>query len=162
MNQYQDVVEVAALRRLADEYSRGVDTRDGARFASVFSPGGVLAVYEPGNEGGEPSLTYTGTEELTTVVGLVDNWNTTMHLMANHVVEIDGDTAEGLVYGLTFHYKDGADPAAKGEDTLMVMHYRDQYVHADGRWWIARRDVLRQWTEYSAGERALLADSQAR
>ena len=158
MDQYADPREVLALRRLVDEYSRAVDTRDGARFAAVFAPDGVLAVYEPGAD--EPSLTYTGTQELSTVVALVANWSTTLHLMANHVVDIDGEKAEGLVYGLTFHFKDG--PGAKGEDTLMVMHYRDRYVHADERWWITRRDVLRQWTEYSAGERALLADSQAR
>jgi hypothetical protein len=158
MNQYQDPAEVNALRRLVDEYSRGVDTRDGARFANVFTADGVLAVYEPGTE--EPSLTYTGTEELASVVRLVDPWNTTMHLMANHVVDIDGDRAEGLVYGLTYHLKDRED--GKGEDTLMVMHYRDRYVKAEGRWWIERRDVLRQWTEYHQAERALLADSQGR
>jgi hypothetical protein len=158
MNQYQDPREVFALRRLADEYSRGVDLRDGARFADVFAPDGVLAVYEPGED--EPVLTYTGTEELASVVRLVDPWNTTMHMMANHTVDIDGDTAEGLVYGLTYHLKDGAD-GAKGVDTVMVMHYRDKYVHADGRWWIARRDVLRQWTEYHEAERAALADNQA-
>jgi len=158
MNQYQDPIEILALRRLIDEYSRAVDTRDGTRFASVFSPDGILAVYEPGKD--EPSLTYTGTDELSTVVELVKGWNTTMHIMTNHTVGINGDKAEGLVYGLTLHLKDGAED--KGECTLMVMQYRDQYAHSDGRWWILRRDVLRQWTEYHAAERALLADSQGR
>jgi hypothetical protein len=159
MNQYQDLAELAALRRLADEYSRGVDTRDGERFADVFTPDGILAVYEPGAD--TESLSYQGTEELISVVKLIDNWNTTLHLMANHTVDIDGDTAEGLVYGITYHLKDGG-VETKGEDTLMIMLYRDKYVKADGRWWIARRDVLRQWTEYHEAERALLADSQAR
>ena len=149
--------DLIALRRLTDDYGMGVDTRDATRFASVFTSDGVLAVYEPDQD--EPSLTYTGRQELETVVELVSNWSSTFHLMANFLCEVDGDTATGHIYGISLHFKEAG---GKGEDTMMVMRYRDRYVREDGVWRIARRDVLRQWTEYHLAERARLADSQSR
>lgn len=152
-----DPADVLALRRLTDEYGLSVDVRDGPRFAKVFTPDGVLAVYEPDED--EPSITYNGEEELAAVPELVAPWPSTFHLMANQTYDFDGDQAEGLVYGLSLHFK--VDGGA-GEDTYMVMRYRDRYVRTDGSWKIARRDVLRQWTEYHVAERARLADSQNR
>jgi hypothetical protein len=143
--------DILALRRLTDDYGSTVDNRDGDGFAGVFTPDGELAVYEPGED--EPSLVYTGYDELVSVIELVKAFTTTMHLMANHQVDIDGDTATGMVYGLSLHL---TESGGRGVDTLMVMKYRDRYARTDKGWKIARRDVLRQWTEYNAGERARL------
>ena len=143
--------DVLALRRLADDYGSTVDQRDGHGFASVFTPNGVLAIYEP-NES-EPSVVYTGYDELVSVIELVKAFTTTFHLMANHQVDIDGDTATGMVYGLSLHL---TETDGRGFDTFMVMKYRDRYQRTPDGWRIARRDVLRQWTEYNVGERARL------
>lgn len=143
--------DILALRRLADDYGSTVDTRDGDGFAGVFTRDGVLAIYEPNED--EPSLTYTGHDELRTVTELVKRFTTTFHLMANHQVDVDGDSATGMVYGLSLHL---TETEGRGFNTFMVMKYRDRYQRTDDGWRIARRDVLRQWTEYSVGERARL------
>jgi SnoaL-like protein len=151
-----EVSDRLALRALVDEYASAVDARDADRFAGVFTPGGVLAIIEPGDA--EPSLTYTGHAELRTVMNLLRGFATTFHLMANHTCRIDGDGATGETYCLAHHLTEDDGGAAGGwRDTLMVIRYRDRYVRSAGGWRIERRDVLRQWTEYHAAERARLA-----
>lgn len=148
--------DVLALRRLTDDYGLAVDTGNGERFASLFTEDAVLAIYEP-DETETPSSTIEGRVALAEVPQMVAGWHNTFHLMANHYCTIDGDQGEGLVYGLSLHLKTGADET----DTYMVQRYRDRYRRVDGRWYISRRDVLRQWTEYHAAERAKLADTLA-
>lgn len=146
-----DIVDIASLRRLVDEYALAVDGRDATGFADLFEDDGVLAVYEAGED--VPSIEYAGRVRLEEVVQLIAAFDATMHVMANHVVDIDGDEATGRVYALCHHLQ---EQDGKGEDTLMLLHYRDRYVRRDGRWRIARRDVLRQWTARLAAERARL------
>ncbi|MCK9250747.1 MAG: nuclear transport factor 2 family protein [Solirubrobacteraceae bacterium] len=146
--------DLLELRRLIDAYGLAVDTRDGERFAAVFTDDGVLAIYEP-DEDDEPSSTIEGRTALAEVPQMVAGWHNTMHLMANHYCDVDGDEGTGLVYGLSLHLKTGESDV----DTYMVQRYRDRYLRVDGRWRIARRDVLRQWTEYHPAERARLADT---
>lgn len=147
-----DLVDIASLRRVVDEYALAVDGRDAAAFADLFTDDGVLAVYEAGED--DPSIEYVGRERLLEVVQLIAAFDATMHVMANHVVDVEGDEAFGRVYALCHHLQ---EQDGKGEDTLMLLHYRDRYVRIDGRWRIARRDVLRQWTDPLAAERARLS-----
>jgi uncharacterized protein (TIGR02246 family) len=140
-----------ALRALVDEYASAVDARDGDRFAGVFTADGVLAIIEPGDD--DPALVYTGADELRAVMKLLAPYSTTFHLMANHTCRVDGARAEGEVYCLANHLTEEEDGP---RNTVMVIRYRDTYESTDGGWRIARRDVLRQWTEYHAAERARL------
>jgi len=144
--------DILALRRLTDDYGSMVDARSADGFAGLFTPDGVLAVYEPNED--EPSMTYSGPDELATVIELVKAFTTTFHLMANHQVDIDGDTGTGMAYGLSLHL---TETAGRGVDTFMIQKYRDRYERTEDGWRFARRDVMRQWTEYNAGERARLA-----
>jgi len=141
-----------ALRALAEDYAVAVDDRDLARFTGVFAPDGVLAIFEPGDA--EPARVYRGQEELRTVFDLVTTFSATFHLVGNHTCRTDGDRAEGITYCLAHHLTEpsGGEP----EDTMMVLRYRDRYVRADDGWRFERRDVLRQWTERHAAERARL------
>lgn len=147
----EQLADVAALRRVVDEYAIAVDRRDAVGFADLFTEDAVLAIYEFGDDG--PALTYDGRDRLLEVVELVGAFAATMHVMANHVVDVDGDEASGLVYSLCHHL---SEQDGKAENTLMLLQYRDRYVRRDGRWRIARRDVLRQWTEQHAADRTRL------
>lgn len=149
----EELVDRLALKALIDEYALAVDARDPARFADLFAPDGVLAVIEPGDP--EPSLTYSGTDELRTVIDLLTPFTTTFHVMANHTATIDVPTAETTTYCLAHHLSeaDGIDP----RDTLMLIRYDDTLRKTPTGWRFTRRDVLRQWTEYHPAERARLA-----
>ncbi len=140
------------LRALVDEYALAVDGRDADRFAALFTPTGELAIYEPGES--EPVITYRGPAELKTVMGLLATYSTTFHVMANHTCSMQGTTAEGRTYCLAHHL---TETDGRGEDTLMLIVYRDTYAKAEGSWRFTRREVLRQWTELHSAERARLA-----
>jgi uncharacterized protein (TIGR02246 family) len=147
-----DADDRLALRALVDAYAQAVDARDADRFAALFAPDGELVVYEPDEP--EPSISWRGPDELREVMKLLSSYSTTFHLMANHTCEIDGEAATGEVYCLAHHLSEGG---ATGDNTLMVIRYHDRYARQDGAWRFARRDVLRQWTEHHAAERARLA-----
>lgn len=146
-----DADDRLALRGLVDAYAQSVDARDADRFAGLFAPDGELVVFEP--EEDEPSISWRGPEELREVMKLLSSYSTTFHLMANHTCEIDGDAASGEVYCLAHHL---TEEGKGGDNTLMVIRYRDRYTRQDGAWRFARRDVMRQWTEHHAAERARL------
>ena len=147
-----DADERLALRGLVDAYAQSVYARDADRFAGLFAPDGELVVFEP--EEAEPSISWRGPDELREVMKLLSSYSTTFHLMANHTCEIDGDMATGEVYCLAHHL---TEEGAAGDNTLMVNRYRDRYAKLDDAWRFARRDVMRQWTEHHAAERARLA-----
>jgi uncharacterized protein (TIGR02246 family) len=141
-----------ALRALVDEYALAVDARDADCFAGLFAPDGELAVFEPGED--EPSIAWNGHDELRHVMKLLASYSTTFHLMANHTCALDGDAASGEVYCLANHL---TEEGATGDNTLMVIRYRDTYTRVDGVWRFSRRRVMRQWTEHHSAERARLA-----
>jgi hypothetical protein len=140
------------LRALVDEYALAVDGRDADRFAGLFTPTGELAIYEPGEP--DPVITYRGPEELRTVMKLLATYSTTFHVMANHTCTVRGASAQGRTYCLAHHL---TEAARHGQDTLMLIVYRDNYEKAGGTWRFSRREVRRQWTELHSAERARLA-----
>jgi len=148
-----ELADRLAVRALMDKYALAVDARDRDAFAALFTPDGVLAVIEPGDP--EPSLTYSGTDELRTVIDLLAPFSTTFHVMANHTATLDAPTARTITYCLAHHLTEaeGADP----RDTLMLIRYDDTLHRTPDGWRFTRRDVLRQWTEYHPAERARLA-----
>lgn len=151
----EEVGDRVAIRQLVDEYAIAVDTRDGERFAGLFAEDGKLAVYEPDES--VPSLVYSGRDELLTVVELVASFSVTYHVMANHVVELDGDTATASTYGLTHHLGDAPDGDGL-RDTLMLLRYDDDLRREGGAWRFVERRIARQWTDYVEAEKARLAD----
>jgi hypothetical protein len=138
----QEVSDRLELRVLADEYARAVDLRDRERFVAVFTEDGYFGVHDPDSP--EPHAAYRGAEELGTVMGLLDQYGETMHLMANHYVDLAGDTATGVVYCLARHLveRDGAT-----RDLEMVVRYHDEYVRTARGWRIANRKIMRHWNE---------------
>ncbi len=141
-----------ALRALVEEYALAVDDRDLDRFTAVFTGDGELAIFEPGDA--QPARVYRGRGELRTVFDLVATFSATFHLVGNHTCRTDGDRAEGETYCLAHHLTEPAGGPA--QDTVMVIRYRDRYAREGGGWRLARRDVLRQWTEHRPAERARL------
>jgi hypothetical protein len=61
------------------------------------------------------------------------------HFICNHLVSVDGDSAEGEVYALAFHLI----PDGKGGflEDMKAVRYVDRYCKQDGRWLFAARVV---------------------
>lgn len=130
------------LRDLVDGYALAIDRRDPDAFSAVFTEDAELRIFEP--DARAPFSVSAGRAEIALIVGMLDVYLDTQHLMANHVVTVDGDSATGVVYCLARHI------LPKGpEDLLMVIEYEDRYVRRDGTWRISVRDCHVKWTERS-------------
>jgi hypothetical protein len=72
-----------------------------------------------------------------------------MHLVANHLVELDGDRAVAETYGSAVHWGDPADDPR--HNFTSGFRYVDRMQRRDGRWAIAERWAVRDWTRSDAG-----------
>ncbi|MBO2465777.1 nuclear transport factor 2 family protein [Actinomadura violacea] len=73
----------------------------------------------------------------------------TMHIVANHLVELLGDTAISETYGTSVHWGEPADdPRA---NFTSGVRFVDHMARRDGRWAIAERWAVREWTRSDAG-----------
>jgi len=130
------------LYDLSARYAAGADRRDAALFVSAFLPEGRLRRYEPG-EASEPASDRSGHEALAAVPGLLARYDRTFHHLGQARYAVDGDDATGEVYCLAHHVTAG-DPA---EVHVMHIRYADRYRRVEGRWGIADRRVLVDWSE---------------
>lgn len=119
------------IRELVMLYSRGVDRKDMDLLRSLYTADATddhAGVFDGSADDYiaflEKSLPYLR------VGG---------HFVCNHLISVDGDTAEGEVYALAFHIF----PDGKGgfvEDQAGV-RYIDRYRRENGRWLFASRVV---------------------
>jgi ketosteroid isomerase-like protein len=144
-----DVVE---LNQLAYRYAAAVDACHVEGFVEVFTPEARLAVFGPGAD--EPFSVATGHEELARIPGSMRaRYTRTAHLMTNHLVRVDGDTAQGTVLCTARHlYANDAG----GTDLVVVIRYVDRYERRDDQWLIADREIRFLWSETHAA----LSDAQ--
>lgn len=137
------------IRGLVETYARCADRIDGAGLAALFAPDGVLRIFERGNP--EPVRERIGREEIATAIGGLSRYDVTMHTVANHYVELLGDTATGETYCRACHIRpvEGGEGGGSGarENYVMNIRYVDRYVRLAEGWRIATRELQVEWTE---------------
>jgi hypothetical protein len=104
----------------------------------------VRDCYHPGAT--EEHGTFVGTrDEFVAWVGeVLTRYEGTMHLVANQLVEVDGDRARSETYGVAHHWGEPADDHRRNFST--GFRYVDRFERRDGRWRIAGRVAVREWT----------------
>ncbi|GAA2056601.1 nuclear transport factor 2 family protein [Catenulispora yoronensis] len=123
-------------------YATAVDTRDWGKFEALFTPDAEWE-YRAGGEH------HTGPERITARVRpSIERLDATQHLLTNHVVAVDGDTATHTCYYLAQHLRGTGRFLAAGR-------YVDELRRADGRWLIAGRVLISTWAE---GDPSILRD----
>lgn len=75
----------------------------------------------------------------------------TMHITGNHLSEVVGDRAVSETYGTAVHWGTPADDPSR--NFTSGFRYVDELVREDGRWRIAERFALREWTRVDVGHR---------
>lgn len=120
------------IRELALLYSRGVDRKDPELLRTLYTRDatdthgdtfdGPAGEYVDFLEQAFPYMRYSG------------------HHICNHLISVDGDEAEGEVYGIAYHIlPDGNDGWL---EDFMCVRYLDHYRRdSDGRWRFAKRVV---------------------
>ncbi|MEN3362315.1 MAG: hypothetical protein V7637_6297, partial [Mycobacteriales bacterium] len=73
----------------------------------------------------------------------------TTHLIGNHLAEVSGDRAVAETYGTATHWGDPPDDPRR--NFTSGFRYVDLMERRDGRWAIAERWAVREWTRSDAG-----------
>ena len=128
------------LRDLVQTYAHGADRRRPDIVAGCFLPDGSLYTDLGNGRRGERH----GREEIATALKGLERYRVTTHLVANQLVRVDGDTAEGETYCVAHHIyeKDGVD-----RDKVMSIRYVDAYERTDEGWRIRTRTLNLDSTE---------------
>ncbi|MCB2084620.1 MAG: nuclear transport factor 2 family protein [Sphingomonadaceae bacterium] len=128
----QTLLDKEAIRELALLYSRAIDRKDSALLRDLYTEdatdthgtdfSGNVTDYVAFIESTAPFMTYSG------------------HHVCNHLVSVDGDTAQGEVYVLAVHCLEAGD-GNRVEDWHIV-RYMDNYRRcSDGKWRFSKRFV---------------------
>jgi hypothetical protein len=117
-------------------YARGVDRRDWELVRSCFSADAFVD--------GTRSTGHVDAY-LADLRPAVERWASTMHVMANQLVALDGDRASMETYAVAFHWA-AAPAGGPGPDNLIVgVRYHDELARQGDRWVITRRVVSGDW-----------------
>lgn len=139
-----------AVRELLIRYGMALDAHDWDLLRTVFLPDAVAdyGELEGRNEGVEEIIAACHRA----LVGL----DSSQHLIANLVVEIDGDTARTTSYLHAQHYL----VSGSGVNTFVVGGtYRDEVVRTPDGWRIKFRSLATTWTD---GNASVFAEGLAR
>ena len=118
----QDIYEVV-LR-----YCRGIDRLDMGLVRSAYHPQGI-----------DHQTGFSGpiSDFIVWVDDVLRRFNGPMHIIGNHMVELDGDRAVVESYGTSVHWGDPPDDSRRNFTT--GFRYIDHMTRRDGRWAITER-----------------------
>ena len=141
----QALLDRQAIRDVVLRYCRGIDRLDLELVRDCYHPD---ATDEHG--------TFRGTrdEYVDWVGGVLGRFTGTMHLVANQLVELDGDIARSETYGVAYHHGDPPDDHRRNFTT--GFRYVDRFERRDGEWRIATRVAVREWTHTVTAEQQVI------
>ncbi|MDT0575992.1 nuclear transport factor 2 family protein [Croceicoccus sp. F390] len=132
----------AEIHDLCMAYCRGVDRADAELIRSVFTPDASVSL----------GITEGSVEQFASdVTGFVtNNAQSLFHAVANEWIAVDGDRGVGELYVIAIVIADGQEAVTGGR-------YLDRYERRDGRWLIARRVFVTDWTSNRPATNAAVA-----
>ena len=117
-------------------YCRGIDRMQRDLVASCFHPDATDT---------HGSFRGTVQEFLDWAFRLLERYDATMHLVANHLAEIGGDTAVTETYGVAHHRSSDPDPR---RNLTVGFRYIDRFERREDRVWrIAERIATTEWVD---------------
>lgn len=131
-----------AIYEVILRYCRGIDRLDLELVRSCYHPGAVD--HHTNFEGNRDEFVVWVEGALRLLAG-------TMHLVGNHLVEIDGDRARCETYCTAFHWADPANGTL--ENVTTGIRYVDRFERRGGEWLIAERFAFREWIRTEPNQR---------
>ena len=137
-----------AIRQAALRYCRGVDRLDADLMFSAYH-----------EDATDDHGVFVGSARdlCTRVVQSHRRYDATMHCVLNHAIEfVDDTTATGEIYNITYLRQ-----TVDGEVQLHTWwgRYVDRYERRDGRWAIAHRVCVHEWTRTEPAGAAMPIDA---
>lgn len=110
---------------------------------------GIRAVYAPDGVDHHTGFSGPADEYVAWLRGLLPRLDGTMHLVGNHLSEVDGDRAVAETYGTAVHWgTPGTDPRL---NFTSGFRYVDHFVRTPEGWRIRERFAVREWTRDDSG-----------
>ncbi len=129
----QRLIDRAAIQDLLARYAHCVDRRDLEGVAACFTSD---AEYR--GSLGEGTIQ----KALIALRDRMARYESTMHLLGNQLIEIDGDRARSETYAIAHHRLNNNGDR---HNLAVGVRYEDDLVRRDGRWVICRRVVHMEW-----------------
>ena len=124
MNAFDELLARDQIRQLAERYALAVDGKNLDGIARLFVEDVDNGRFGPGREGVKRFFNQS-----------LRNFHCSMHLVANHVIDFDGDDhAGGIVYCLAHHHV--LEPEHWFD---LALAYWDTYERVSGDWFFRRR-----------------------
>lgn len=141
----QALLDHQAIHDVVLRYCRGIDRLDLEL---------VRGCYHPDATDDHGRFRGTRDEYVEWVGGVLMRYTGTMHVVANHLVELDGDVARSETYGVAYHHGDPPDDHRRNFTT--GFRYVDRFERRDGEWRIATRVAVREWTHTVTAEQQVI------
>ena len=123
-----------AISDLMLSYCRGIDRLDHDLVANCFHPDATDT---------HGSFQGTIAEFIDWAFGVLRRYDSTMHLVANHLATIRGTAAVSETYGIAYHRSSDSDPR---RNLTVGFRYLDRVERRDGGpWKISRRIATTEW-----------------
>lgn len=132
----------AEIENLQAKYLVAMDARDSETYAETFAPDGVL-VWAGGTENGRAEIIEANANWRSAGGrgGPQETWpSRTRHVIVNQVINVHGDTADGVAYWIAFTN----NTSHRQVEPLFFGHYKDEMVKLDGKWFFKRREIFNE------------------
>jgi ketosteroid isomerase-like protein len=132
-----DLADEHDIRRLVDAYALAADRADGDALAALFTHDGELLVFaDPASP--EPTGIRRGHDEIAAAISSLARYRATLHVVASHLADVDGDRALAEGRCIAHHVTAAADGL---RDRVLFIRYVDTFERSDAGWRFRRREV---------------------
>jgi len=133
----QTLLDERAILQVVTRYARALDTKDWSLLDDVFLPNATGDLASP--------AILEGIDAIRARIRMaLDPLDESQHLVGNHEVNVDGDTATHRCYLQAQHVRNDAEG---GINFIVAGRYEDQFVRTDVGWRISHRRLVTMWTE---------------
>ncbi len=137
MTDLQALIDERQIRDVAFRYCRALDTKDWALLDEVFVPDATGLLGTPTTLVGIEAIR----DRIRTALAHLDD---SQHLVGNHEIAVDGDTATHRCYLQAQHIREAA---TGGPNYIVAGRYEDQLARTDAGWRITHRTLTVMWTD---------------
>ena len=133
----QTLLDEREIHQVATRYCRALDTKNWALLDDVFVPDATAQLGSPAILDGIEAIQG----RIRTALQHLDD---SQHLVGNHEIAVDGDTATHRCYLQAQHIREAA---VGGPNYIVAGRYEDRLARTAAGWRITHRTLTVMWTE---------------
>jgi hypothetical protein len=131
----KSLLDRQAIVEVFNRYATGIDSRDHDLYGQCFTEELEVEI------AGMPEGVRPAKDWVDRAIEVVGAYQTTQHLIANHVIALDGDRATGVAYLQAQHFN--TEP---GKSLLVGGYYSNDFSRTESGWRISKLKLTLTWT----------------